>query len=166
MNISSRVIFFFKIPLRLSKIAGSKLTSNNPDIADLNDDNRPTKLAEKFGQVYDDPWTDAIEELTKVEKRLDDRAAIGFLLRIVMVLLTFLSLTSHVHSFIFTYYTCFILLSPSLSVQSCRLSGNAIVTTIISVIIGNDWYFTNHCCILGWKCNGKEEWSNQARTHP
>lgn len=69
---------------RLSKIAGSKLTSNNPDIADLNDDNRPTKLAEKFGQVYDDPWTDAIEELTRVETRLDDRAAIGFLLRIVM----------------------------------------------------------------------------------
>lgn len=71
--------------LRLSKIAGSKLTSNNPDIADLNDDNRPTKLAEKFGQLYDDAWTDSMEELTGGELRLDDRAAIGFLLRIVMV---------------------------------------------------------------------------------
>uniref|UniRef100_K1QDD7 Uncharacterized protein n=1 Tax=Magallana gigas TaxID=29159 RepID=K1QDD7_MAGGI len=70
---------------RLSKIAGSKLTSNNPDIADLNDDNRPTKLAEKFSQLYDDAWTDSMEELTGGELRLDDRAAIGFLLRIVMV---------------------------------------------------------------------------------
>lgn len=71
--------------LRLSKIAGSKLTSNNPDIADLNDDNRPTKLAEKFSQLYDDAWTDSMEELTGGELRLDDRGAIGFLLRIVMV---------------------------------------------------------------------------------
>uniref|UniRef100_K1RSL5 Uncharacterized protein n=1 Tax=Magallana gigas TaxID=29159 RepID=K1RSL5_MAGGI len=70
---------------RLTKIAGSKLTNNNPDIADLNDDNRPTKLAEKFGQLYDDEWTDSMEELTEGELRLDDRAAIGFLLRIIMV---------------------------------------------------------------------------------
>ncbi|XP_065930932.1 calponin homology domain-containing protein DDB_G0272472 isoform X2 [Magallana gigas] len=76
---------------RLSKIAGSKLTSNNPDIADLNDDNRPTKLAEKFSQLYDDAWTDSMEELTGGELRLDDRAAIGFLLRIVMTAYNFCS---------------------------------------------------------------------------
>lgn len=70
---------------RLSKIAGSKLTSNNPDIADLSDDNRPTKLAEKFSQLYDDAWTDSLEELTEVETKLDDTVAISFLLRIVMV---------------------------------------------------------------------------------
>uniref|UniRef100_A0A8W8KQN8 Mitochondria-eating protein C-terminal domain-containing protein n=1 Tax=Magallana gigas TaxID=29159 RepID=A0A8W8KQN8_MAGGI len=78
-------------PSRLSKIAGPKLTSNNPDIADLNDDNRPTKLAEKFGKVYDDTWTDSIEELTGVETRLDDSAAVGFLLRIVMTAYKFCS---------------------------------------------------------------------------
>lgn len=87
------------------------MTSKNPDIADLNDDNRPTKLAEKFGQLYDDAWTDSMEELTGVETRLNDREAISFLLRIVMVLFTFLPLTSLVHSFISTYivlydYTC------------------------------------------------------------
>uniref|UniRef100_A0A8W8KUD0 Mitochondria-eating protein n=1 Tax=Magallana gigas TaxID=29159 RepID=A0A8W8KUD0_MAGGI len=76
---------------QLSKIAGSKLTSNNPDIADLNDDNRPTKLAEKFGQLYDDAWTDSMEELTGVETRLDDRAAISILLRIVMTAYQFCS---------------------------------------------------------------------------
>lgn len=74
--------------LRLSRIAGAKLTNNNPHIADLSDDNRPTKLAEKFGQLYDDAWTDSMEELTGVETRLDDRAAISILLRIVMVKLT------------------------------------------------------------------------------
>lgn len=61
------------------------MTSNNPDIADLSDDNRPTKLAEKFSQLYDDAWTDSLEELTEVETKLDDTVAISFLLRIVMV---------------------------------------------------------------------------------
>lgn len=70
--------------IRLSKIAGSKLTSNNPDIADLSDDNRPTKLAEKFGQLYDDAWTDSLEELTDVETKLDEGVAIGFLLQIIL----------------------------------------------------------------------------------
>lgn len=76
---------YLTLYLRLSKIAGSKLTSNNPDIADLSDDNRPTKLAEKFSQLYDDAWTDSLEELTEVETKLDDTVAISFLLRIVMV---------------------------------------------------------------------------------
>lgn len=61
------------------------MTSNNPDIADLSDDNRPTKLAEKFSQLYDDAWTDSLEELTEVETKLDDTVAISFLSRIVMV---------------------------------------------------------------------------------
>lgn len=74
-----------KTVFRLSKIAGSKLTSNNPDIADLSDDNRPTKLAEKFGQLYDDAWTDSLEELTEVETKLDEGVAIGFLLQIILV---------------------------------------------------------------------------------
>lgn len=84
---------FFKISSlyqRLSRIAGAKLTNNNPHIADLSDDNRPTKLAEKFGQLYDDAWTDSLEELTEVETKLEDTVAISFLLRIVMV--SFLSM--------------------------------------------------------------------------
>ncbi|XP_065930926.1 GRIP and coiled-coil domain-containing protein 2 isoform X2 [Magallana gigas] len=68
--------------IRLSRIAGAKLTNNNPHIADLSDDNRPTKLAEKFGQLYDDAWTDSLEELTEVETKLEDTVAISFLLRI------------------------------------------------------------------------------------
>lgn len=76
--------------LRLSRIAGAKLTNNNPHIADLSDDNRPTKLAEKFGQLYDDAWTDSLEELTEVETKLEDTVAISFLLRIVVV--SFLSM--------------------------------------------------------------------------
>lgn len=75
----------------LSRIAGAKLTNNNPHIADLSDDNRPTKLAEKFGQLYDDAWTDSLEELTEVETKLEDTVAISFLLRIVMVSFLFMA---------------------------------------------------------------------------
>lgn len=44
----------------------------------------------KFGQLYDDAWTDSLEELTEVETKLEDTVAISFLLRIVMV--SFLSM--------------------------------------------------------------------------
>ncbi|XP_060552376.1 coiled-coil domain-containing protein 89-like isoform X2 [Ruditapes philippinarum] len=46
---------------RLSRMMGNKLGDNNPDIADLSDKNRPTKLAEKNTELYDNEWTDAFE---------------------------------------------------------------------------------------------------------
>lgn len=53
-------IFFF---YRLSAYAGEKLRLNNPGLADLSDENRPNKLAEKFSELYDNDWTDALESL-------------------------------------------------------------------------------------------------------
>ncbi|XP_033744188.1 uncharacterized protein LOC117330078 [Pecten maximus] len=62
---------------RMSKMAGDKLTRNNPGIADLSDPNRPQKLAEKYGELYDNEWTDAIDKLNpkrddKVERQCID----------------------------------------------------------------------------------------------
>ncbi|XP_069131550.1 uncharacterized protein [Argopecten irradians] len=54
---------------RLSKIAGTKLVHGNPAITDLSDPNRPTKLSEKHSELYDNEWTDALEELV-AEKSL------------------------------------------------------------------------------------------------
>lgn len=42
---------------------GSKLTDANPNVADLSDGNRPTNLAERYTQLYDNQWTDAFEKL-------------------------------------------------------------------------------------------------------
>ena len=50
---------------RLSKAMGDRLTDNNPNITDLSDRNRPTKLAEKCAELYDNQWTDAFEVLQK-----------------------------------------------------------------------------------------------------
>jgi hypothetical protein len=44
---------------------GVRLTDNNPNIADLSDRNRPTKLAERFTELYDNQWTDAFECIYK-----------------------------------------------------------------------------------------------------
>lgn len=44
-------------------MAGARLTDNNPNITDLNDPNRPVKLGERLGKIYDDEWTDAMQEL-------------------------------------------------------------------------------------------------------
>lgn len=73
----------FNYILRLSEVAGSKLTTNNPAITDLSDENRPLKLSEKFGQLYDDEWTDSLEEI--LSNGLDEVASVAFLLRVVMV---------------------------------------------------------------------------------
>ena len=53
------------ILFRLSTIAGSKLTHNNPGIADLSDKNRPQKLGEYFSELYDNEWTEAVSGLTE-----------------------------------------------------------------------------------------------------
>lgn len=51
------------IVYRLSKLLSQKLTDNNPNIADLSDKNRPTKLAERYTELYDNQWTNAFEKL-------------------------------------------------------------------------------------------------------
>ncbi|XP_060565754.1 uncharacterized protein LOC132724779 [Ruditapes philippinarum] len=57
---------------RLSKVAGARLTDNNPNIADLSDPNRPTKIAEQYSELYDTPWTDAYEILTNKDQENTD----------------------------------------------------------------------------------------------
>ncbi|KAH3838971.1 hypothetical protein DPMN_112389 [Dreissena polymorpha] len=61
-------IVHFNIPLvvTLSAVLGAKLHSNNPDIDDLSDPNRPTKLAERFSELHDNEWTNAFEILRKI----------------------------------------------------------------------------------------------------
>lgn len=49
--------------LRLSEVAGERLRFNNPAIADLSDENRPNKLAEKFSELYDNEWTEFYENM-------------------------------------------------------------------------------------------------------
>nr|XP_022321626.1 uncharacterized protein LOC111123530 [Crassostrea virginica] len=54
-----------RILTRLSSIAGSKLTHNNPNIADLSDKNRPQKIGEMFNELYDNEWTDTVDSMTE-----------------------------------------------------------------------------------------------------
>ncbi|XP_052797279.1 uncharacterized protein LOC128229407 [Mya arenaria] len=51
------------LTLRLSKIAGANIAYQNPNIANLGDPNRQTRLAEKFSELYDNQWTDAFEQI-------------------------------------------------------------------------------------------------------
>lgn len=69
--------------LRLSELAGRKLLDNNPNIADLSTEIRPTKIGENFMQVYDNEWTDAFEELA--QNGQDDKQCIDTLLKILKV---------------------------------------------------------------------------------
>lgn len=73
--------------LRMSKLAGDKMAKDNPDLADLSDPFRPTKLVESFRQVYDDEWTHAFEDLQAA--KIPERAIIDTLVKILMDAETF-----------------------------------------------------------------------------
>ncbi|CAG2189921.1 unnamed protein product [Mytilus edulis] len=73
---------------RLSEMMGSKLRDNNPAIADLNDQNRPMKLAEQFTELYENEWTDAFTDLQDLDKegsdeKITDIESIQILLKIL-----------------------------------------------------------------------------------
>ncbi|VDI05917.1 Hypothetical predicted protein [Mytilus galloprovincialis] len=57
---------------RLSSIAGDKLTKGNPAITDLGDPNRPMKIGEMYGELYDNEWTDAMDCMDKVKEYYPD----------------------------------------------------------------------------------------------
>lgn len=68
----------------MSKIASDKLTDGNPNFANLSDKNRPTKIGEKFGQMYDDEWSEAFDEIKRTSKK-EDAEVYEILLNIVLV---------------------------------------------------------------------------------
>ncbi|KAK3100384.1 hypothetical protein FSP39_019093 [Pinctada imbricata] len=66
---------------RLSSFASKQLTDGNPNFTDLSDRNRPTKIGEKFGTVFDDEWSEAFEEIKAILGK--DDVCIDCLLNIV-----------------------------------------------------------------------------------
>ena len=66
---------------RYSKLARETLTLDNASVADLSDPYRPTKLGEMFGELYDNEWTDAFEEMAD----MDDKGKIDQLLGMLKV---------------------------------------------------------------------------------
>ena len=77
--VSTVLLFANHTYYRLSKLMGQKLTDNNPNIADLSDMNRPTKLAERYVELYDNQWTDAFE----IIYNNNDNGTIGLLLHLL-----------------------------------------------------------------------------------
>jgi hypothetical protein len=55
------LILFTKLFYRLNSLAGDKLTKGTAAITEIGDPNRPMKIAEKYGELYDNEWTDAID---------------------------------------------------------------------------------------------------------
>lgn len=53
-------------------MAGEKLTENHPMTVDLSDTNRPTNLADRFSELYDNEWTKALDNLNTVKKEHED----------------------------------------------------------------------------------------------
>ena len=62
-----KLILFAKLFFRLSSLAGDELTKGNPATTDLGDPNRPMKLAEKYGELYDNDWTDVLDSTEEMK---------------------------------------------------------------------------------------------------
>lgn len=77
-----------ELTLRLSRVASQQLTQGNPNITDLSDGNRPTKLGERFSQVYDDQWSEAFEALKAEGKQ--EKETVAELLNIVQDIYSFM----------------------------------------------------------------------------
>ena len=69
--------------VRVSELAGAKLSAGNPNLVDISDENRPTKLAERYSELYDNAWTDAFGVL--IDSGYDDTKAIDILLNFLKV---------------------------------------------------------------------------------
>ncbi|KAL3879740.1 hypothetical protein ACJMK2_032026 [Sinanodonta woodiana] len=68
---------------RVSSVARERMRNENDEIAELSDPNRPTKLAKRFSEIYDNEWKDAFTSLRDKNKHDDDRTAIETLLSII-----------------------------------------------------------------------------------
>jgi len=74
----------------------------NPNIVDLSDKNRPTKLAEVFGEIYDNEWTDAFEFFdgepkTSSKSGEETHDSVDKLLNILKVIVSLLRVMYTVH---------------------------------------------------------------------
>ena len=67
----------------MSKLACTKLTHRRAAITDLSDTDRPTKMAEKFSELYVNAWKDAFEELDNTYH--DEKQTINVLLILLQV---------------------------------------------------------------------------------
>ncbi|XP_062594017.1 myosin heavy chain, clone 203-like [Saccostrea cucullata] len=67
---------------RLSAAAANRLRDQNPGITDLSDPNRPLKLAEKVSELYDNEWTNAMENLES-KMNIREEKGITILLKII-----------------------------------------------------------------------------------
>ncbi|XP_052238497.1 uncharacterized protein LOC127849786 [Dreissena polymorpha] len=69
--------------VRLSNLLSSRLRDNNPNIADLSDKFRQTRIAELLTELFDNEWTD---DLSALEQQYTEKQGVTFLLDIIMAL--------------------------------------------------------------------------------
>lgn len=80
---------------RLSSIAGEKLVKGNPSITDLGNPNRPMKIGEKYGELYDNEWTDSMECINDIKSFYCDSEHLDFEEILVLHLCRLLKICYH-----------------------------------------------------------------------
>lgn len=64
-------------------MSAHRLRDQNPGVTDISDPNRPLKLAEKVSELYDNEWSNAMENLENLD--IQEEKGIKILLKIIKV---------------------------------------------------------------------------------
>lgn len=83
VHVVKTITFFGYFINRVSELAGAKISTGNPNLVDISDANRPSKLAERYNELYDNDWADAFALLT--ENGIDEKLCIDKLREVLMV---------------------------------------------------------------------------------
>lgn len=82
-----------ELTTRLSSFASKQLLAGNPNMADLSDKNRPTKIGEKFGLLFDEEWSEAFESFNE-KLRFPEEECLRVLSKILRLAFDFCKTTS------------------------------------------------------------------------
>ena len=82
----SKVIIYYATHCRISGMMSDQLTDNNPNIANLSDPNRPSIIADKFSELYNNEWTEAYIGLTDSGANRSEEETITLFLDILQVI--------------------------------------------------------------------------------
>lgn len=69
----------------LSRLAGHKLTHNNPDFTDLSDKDRPLNIAANLSELYDGKWTDGMESIKLHDPNMSEEQSLTILFKSLLI---------------------------------------------------------------------------------
>ena len=80
-------------------MTSSRLRDNNPNLTDLSDPHRPSKIGEMFSELYDNEWTSAYDELCRSTTEVEAIRQLNALVMVSFFCTEIMTLCASVHNY-------------------------------------------------------------------